>query len=606
MKDLLATFRIGTSISSVLDDAMKKRVVMAARDNWANYFARLFPVKGQTRGDAQFLGISHRGIRLMKVAKASGINPKHLKLLCSYSYAEVLSVKQQTARTVLICLRTEELQLHSPQAPQITEMLLLFLAQLTKGSEYVVALKSFVTDDISLLSFHKGDVIKLLPMDGLQEGWWFGSSGGRAGLFPVDVTQPSAPPDYHSSYIDRQIERRKSMRAPAASPTPPGGHSAQATARMGSVASERSYHLTEFAVKYFREAIQRLITDAFSEPIKESLILYSDNELNVLGLGKEKEFLRDEIYCQIIKQVSNNPLKESCARGWLLLHLVTGFFPCSNTLLPYMKRQLQSCSLDPSHPYHELSRMCENNLRRSLTYGGRRHIPSQAELEALLKYTYSSTWPNHWKCQYENFPQCLLFICSICTSFLDGEVRPIHPDEYPFDFLLDDGSIVFSFHRLAWQHPLHFDNDLYIEFHYQLVLSSAEKLLSATLKQLSVIASLSPLEAKVCFLGEWPVIIVSLSCLHSAITCVQYQSHDLLATLSLQITALTIPLEQVRSLRTLLPKKEKVPGVEINYGNASQVKTITFYLKQARELCHIISVIMEELVRPHASGSVSS
>lgn len=43
--------------------------------------------------------------------------------------------------------------------------------------------------------------------------------------------------------------------------------------------------------------------------------------------------------------------RESCARGWLLLSLITGFFPCSSTLLPYVMRYLQSCSQDFGHPF---------------------------------------------------------------------------------------------------------------------------------------------------------------------------------------------------------------------------------------------------------------
>lgn len=133
----------------------------------------VFLCQGGNGGDTQILGVSHRGIKMLRMVRASGINPKHLKLLRSYryhkgliihklkktsglcfsivfvclfvftfgillflchrcSYAEMLSVEQKGAETVLISLKSEELQLHSPQAPQITHMVRLFLIELTK------------------------------------------------------------------------------------------------------------------------------------------------------------------------------------------------------------------------------------------------------------------------------------------------------------------------------------------------------------------------------------------------------------------------------------------------------------------------------------------
>uniref|UniRef100_A0A673Z279 Myosin XVB n=1 Tax=Salmo trutta TaxID=8032 RepID=A0A673Z279_SALTR len=437
MKDLLG------DVSLIQDDTMKKRIVMAARDNWENYFTRLFPVKGDTSGDTQILGVSHRGLRLLKVARASGINPKHLILLRSYSYAELLSVKLRSADMVEFSLKEEQLQLQSNRAVQITAMVRLFHQELVEGSDHVIALKSFETVDKSLLNFRKGDIIKLLPIDGLKPGWCFGSIGGRSGLFPTDITQPSAPPDYHHVHLDRRNERRKSMRAPAPRPTSHNG-SAQPS-RDGSVlGSARSvqgsemndvqtFLMTEFAMKYFRDADRGLLDGGrnFSEmvqytevPVQESLILYSDPDLNNLAvqLGKEKEFLRDEIYCQVIKQTTNNTHRQSCTRGWRLLNLVTGFFPCSGTLNPYVTQLLQNISQDPSHPYQELSQYCKENLFRSLIHGGRRHVPSHVEMEAILAGRSSRRFPIKlpggvdFPCKIRSFSVALEVVEELCTE----------------------------------------------------------------------------------------------------------------------------------------------------------------------------------------------
>ncbi|KAG9350350.1 hypothetical protein JZ751_026704 [Albula glossodonta] len=607
MKDLLASFHVGTSISSVQDDAMKKRIVMAARDNWANYFSRLFPVTGGNGEDTQILGVSHRGIRLLRVVQASGINPKYLKVLRSYSYAELLSVEERRPEVVEFSLKNEQLQLQSPRAPQIVAMVRLFLSELLKDSDYVVALKSYVTDDKSLLSFQKGDIIKLLPMDGLQAGWKFGSIGGRSGLFPSKHTQPAAPPDYYCAHIDRRDERRKSRRIVAGS-----GATATATATA-----------TPSPTPVSPETRLCPITAAHTEYSTEGSVLGSDID------------------------------------GHL--------YPMTEFAMKYFREAVTN--QDPAHPYQELSRSCEENLMRSLIHGGRRHVPSRMEMEAILVALEVVT-ELCAEMGVQNPSEVKEFSVHVNRSL--GEVlRPIHPDEYLFDFLLDDGSIFLSFRRVIWNQPLHFDNDLYIEFHYQQLridyldgkfllpgsdsavhqqmadLAALQHLAqglnnaptqhdvkeyvpktdknginiqtvhSASLTKLLAIGHLRPRDAKIHFLE----MMRSLPFFGSNILLAEKVSHHdcpspcivavnqeaiYFSNAKTKAVVMTIPLVSVQSLRTVSPKKEKVPAVEISHGHPSHPKTITVYLKQAKELCHIIALIMDELVRPPVSSSISS
>ncbi|XP_077407596.1 unconventional myosin-XVB-like [Vanacampus margaritifer] len=788
MKDLLANLNV---VSKMQDDNMKKRIVIAARDNWENYFSRLFPVQSDS-GDAQILGVSHRGIRLLRMVAASGIDPKHLRLLQNYSFAELLSVELCGTNQVQLELTNENLQLYSCRAPQIIAMVQFFHKELIKNSGHVVALKSFVTDDKSLLSFSKGDVMKLLPMEGLQPGWLFGTMGGRSGLFPEDLTQPSAALDYHYLQLDRRDDRLKSMRGARASSQQKEvlvltekqienidsqwstvDVSSQRTAQrsiQGSpqelqrpnsdsewqrdVSSQRSIQIpiqesnqdrdihmsamAAFAMKFFRMGNEgsKSSVKTFSEavqftevPIQESLIFYNDldsNDLSVqcflnvmqfmgdaamkkrttqkdclshiLLLGNERELLRDEIYSQVIKQTTKNHTKSSCILGWRLLNLVAGFFPCSGNLRPYVTRHLHDIAMDHEHPYRELASVCQDNLQRSLNFGGRRNIPSHIELEANLAgkslQLISIQLPGQveFPIKIHSFSMAADVVNELCKEMSisnlaeikefsifanrqqDEMVRPLHSSEYLMDFLLDDGCIFFSLRRVMWLIPLCFNNDLYVDFHYQqlkgdylnrlLQLTAAangyssvqqiaelsvlqhlsqglkielspleikkylpaqegqnasmDEIHSFCLNKLESMKALSPLDAKIQFIvllsdqhlfGSNNYLAQKVSHRACPSPCMISVNHDGLLFFhpKTQEKVFEIPLTDVQSMRTVRPKKAgKMPSMVISYGSLSQAQKITIHLKQAKELCHILAMIMEELIRPSVNSSISN
>ncbi|KAM5149121.1 LOW QUALITY PROTEIN: myosin XVB [Callospermophilus lateralis] len=552
MKDLLGDLEVGLDSLATVEDSIKKRIVVAARDNWANYFSRIFPVSGESGSDVQLLGVSHRGLKLLKVTQGPSFHLDQLKTLCSYSFAEVLGVECQGSSTLELSLKSEQLVLHTARARAIKAIVDQFLSELRKDSGYVIALRSYITDDHSLLNFHRGDLIKLLPVADLEPGWQFGSAGGRSGLFPADMVQPAAAP-YLPSPEQRNGWRRKSQpqlgepgptqwdrasERPARPWRQAHSDDSEATSLPSSMAyaslsnDSRNYTMQEFALHYFRKpstlldqrggsAQGKVITSLVQytkSPIQESLIRLSDEDMSkqaVAGFqalmqfmgdkskprGKEemdllydllklcsKEDLRDEMYCQVIKQVTGHPQPEHCARGWSFLSLLSGFFPPSTTLMPYVTKFLQD-----SGPSQELARTSQEHLQRTVKYGGRQQLPPMAEMKAFLKGHAVRLLVVHlpggvnYRTNGHMFTVAGEVLEELCGQmgirdpqeveefalFLikgEGElVRPLWPHEYLNRVMVHQNASLHS-RRLGWETPLHFNHPTYINTHYGQVL----------------------------------------------------------------------------------------------------------------------------------------
>ncbi|XP_053826110.1 unconventional myosin-VIIa isoform X4 [Vidua macroura] len=336
--------------------------------------------------------------------------------------------KLQGQSFTLATIKGDEYTFTSNNAEDIRDLVVTFLEGLRKRSKYVVTLQDNpnpVGEESGFLSFLKGDLIVLDQDTGEQvmnSGWanGFNERTKQRGDFPTD-----------SVYVLPTVTMPPLEIVALVTMTPDQRQDVIRTSQMAVSDSEervKPYTLEEFSYDYFRPPPKHTLSRVMitksrgkdklwcytREPIKQPLlkkILGSEelsqeacmafiavlkymgdypskrtrsvNELTdqIFEGALKAEPLKDEIYCQTLKQLTDNHIKYSEEKGWELLWLCTGLFPPSNILLPHVQRFLQS------RKHHPLAADCIQRLQKALRNGSRKYPPHLVEVEAIQHKT---------------------------------------------------------------------------------------------------------------------------------------------------------------------------------------------------------------------------
>ncbi|XP_053505469.1 unconventional myosin-VIIa [Ictalurus furcatus] len=353
------------------------------------------------------------------------------QVLLELSFPEISGVsssrggKLQGQSFTLATIKGDEYTFTSNNAEDICDLVDAFLDGLRKRSKFVVALAdNHDGHDSSFLTFSKGDLILLDEHTGEQVLTWGWAHGVN------DRTKKRG--DFHadSIYVLPTVTRPQYDIVTLVSMSPEQCKESISLSQLNLMDSEekvKPYTLEEFSYDHFRpppkSTLSRVITKGRGkdklwcctrEPLKQPLLkkvlnheeLSQDACLAFIAIMKymgdypakrarsvneltdqifegsmKAEPLKDEIFCQIMKQLTENNVMYSEDKGWELLWLCTGLFPPSNILLPHVQKFLQS------RKHHPLAPDCMQRLQKALRNGPRKYPPHLVEVEAIQHKT---------------------------------------------------------------------------------------------------------------------------------------------------------------------------------------------------------------------------
>ncbi|CAG9784601.1 unnamed protein product [Diatraea saccharalis] len=418
-------FESSQSIQSKIDPLRcKEDIVIYAKLKWPMLFSRFFEalkLKGDSiNKDLVIIAVNWTGIYIVDQLE---------HILLEISFSEVTYVAYQEdqdydnlGKIIIRTIQQEEFVFQSIEASEMSILIIYLIDGLKRRSIYVVAQSDSqgYSDASSFLEYKKGDLITLLQdCTGetlLSSTWGHGVCNGQEGLFPTEqvyiiptMTQPS------NTILE--IFKKGNI------------HNDKKTlSKYNTIQRKRMHTLEKFSKEHFREDIdinatisrQSVLTTAKKavasdiwahtrEPIRKPLLKKIQNDENISKSAIAAFFailkymgdvpapkarsvteytdeifraaltepsLRDEIYCQIMKQLTNNRIQLSEERGWELIWLATGVFSCGQLL---QKDLVEFLKTRP----HPIAKDCLKRFFKIQKSGPRLYAPYIVEVEAI-------------------------------------------------------------------------------------------------------------------------------------------------------------------------------------------------------------------------------
>uniref|UniRef100_A0A3B3RG74 Myosin VIIBb n=1 Tax=Paramormyrops kingsleyae TaxID=1676925 RepID=A0A3B3RG74_9TELE len=371
-------------------DLVKAEVIDYARQKWSKFFSKFFNV-------TKISGPDLPQNEFVAAVNCSGITFMNEKeTLLEFFYPEVTGVS--TIRYMRDLLYNEgDSTMHTFHRcfyPMLVDM---FLEGIKARSQYALALQdSNRQDDPTFLSFRKGDLLFIIKDEEYSpnHGWMKGKNERTSltGAVSMDSVLVLAALNKPTNELLHESTFNELSWEPDL---------------CGSTCLEHAFLF--FLLGFFRQpgkamgkgVAKEKLWASSREPLRQPLLqkLVGNSELSqqaclsfidilcvrstleltdqIFGPAMQYEILRDEIYCQIMKQMTINNNRFSMENGWQLLWLCCGLFSPSQTLFRHTQRFLESRKHEP------LASECVKRLKGMLRMEPRKRPPHQVEVDAI-------------------------------------------------------------------------------------------------------------------------------------------------------------------------------------------------------------------------------